>query len=99
MIATPKVDHVIVTHSSDTENREVDARVRLRVEVLDALMNVKGIRSVAAQARELGVSRSNLFRLRTGDIEPRLELAMKMARLAGTTVEALFDLRAGDDRD
>jgi DNA-binding XRE family transcriptional regulator len=90
---------VIVTHSSDTEEREVDARVRLRVEVFDALMNRKGITFVAAQARELGVSRSNLFRLRTGATEPGLGLAMKMARLAGTTVEVLFELRAGDDRD
>lgn len=62
-------------------------------------MAARGHGSVVAQAREFGVHRSHLFRLRAGDIEPLVGLAMKMARIAGTTVEALFELRpAGENR-
>jgi DNA-binding XRE family transcriptional regulator len=90
---------VTVTHERDTEAREPDTAVRLRTEVCDALMASKGITSVAAQASQIGVSRSTLFRLRRGEIEPLLGQAMRMARVAGTTVEALFELRpGGDDR-
>lgn len=95
----PMVGLVTTTHTEDAESRTSDALVRLRTEVCDALMSAKGITIVAAQAREFGVNRSHLFRLRSGEIEPLLGLAMKMARITGTTVEALFELRpGGDDR-
>lgn len=62
-------------------------------------MEARGISSVAAQATRFGVNRSHLFKLRGGEIEPLLGLAMNMARVAGTTVEALFELRpSGDGR-
>lgn len=85
------------THTGDTESRTADPKVRLRTEVVDALMAAKGVTSVVEQSREFGVHRSHLFRVRNGDVQPGLGLAMKMARKSGTTVEALFELR-GDDR-
>lgn len=94
-----RVGLVTTTHPGDAESRASDAQVRLRTEVCDALMAAKGITSVVAQATEFGIHRSHLFRLRGGEIEPLLGLAMKMARSAGTTVEALFELRpGGEDR-
>ena len=59
-------------------------------------MAAKGVSSVVDQARAVGVHRSHLFRVRSGEVQPGLGLAMKLARAAGTTVEALFELR-GDD--
>ncbi|MDR7278898.1 hypothetical protein [Catenuloplanes atrovinosus] len=84
---------MIQTQTCDTESHESDVppSVRLRVEVFDALMAGRGHRTVAAQADALGVNRSTLFRLRAGETVPNLDLAMTMAAVAGTKVEALFE--------
>lgn len=66
---------------------------RLRLEVYDALAAKKGVRSVAALAVLHGIHRATLFRIRSGERMPRLELAMRMAADLGTTVEALFERR------
>ena len=65
--------------------------VRLRVRVFDALMSTRGHHTVAAQAEAMDVHRSTLFRIRSGETVPNLELAMKMASACGTTVEVLFE--------
>lgn len=87
------VAFVIPTQACDRPSQTPDLpRVRLRAEVFDALMARRGITSVVAQAAALGTNRSTLFRLRAGETTPLLDLAMDMARLAGTSVEALFEL-------
>jgi DNA-binding XRE family transcriptional regulator len=70
--------------------------VRLRVNVLDALMQQQGVQSVAGQAERVGVNRSTLFRLRNGETVPSVDLAMRIAAAAGTTVEVLFERVTAD---
>lgn len=95
-----KVGVVDLMHESNAAMHEGSSlTAKLRSEVFDALMTTKGLPSLAAQARELGVDRSTLFRVRDGRVAPSASLAMKMAKLAGTSVEALFELRqGGEDR-
>lgn len=93
MNATLKVNLVTTTHECDNTARSTDVPVKLRLEVVDALMAARGITSVAAQARAVGVHRSHLFKLRNGEVEPLLGLAMKIASVAGTTVEAVFEVQ------
>lgn len=81
MQATPKGDHVEV---------QGEAKVRLRVEVYDALAKRRGAVKVAAQARLHGIGRQHMFHLRSGRKQASLPLAMRMAADLGTAVEALF---------
>jgi len=70
---------------------------RLRVEVLDMLMNDKGIESVADQARAAGIHRATLFRLRSKTkpgAKPAcasMRVARRLADACSTTVETLFE--------
>jgi len=80
------------TQKSDASTDGTD--VRLRVAVFDALMTARGFGSVVAQAEALDVHRSTLFRMRAGETAPNLELAMRMASLAGTAIEVIFERTA-----
>lgn len=71
--------------SLSTGNRAV----RLRIEVLDALMREKAD-SQAEQARLFGISPAHYSRIRAGKRSPTIEIALRMAKAADTTVEALF---------
>lgn len=79
------------TQKSDGTSIRDDADVRLRIEVYDALAAARGATTVVAQAKLHGVHRATLFRIRSGERLPSLELAMRMAADLGTTVEALFE--------
>lgn len=46
----------------------------------------------AQLAAEVGVSRQTINSIETGRFEPSLTLALKLARLFGTTVDAIFAL-------
>ena len=46
-------------------------------------------------AARVGVSRQTINSIETGRFEPSLSLALKLARLVGDPVEALFSLREG----
>lgn len=67
------------------------AGVRLRVAIYDALAASKGARTVVAQAALHKIHRSTLFRLRSGERAPTLELAMQMASDLGVAVEVIFE--------
>lgn len=85
---------MLVTQKGDVPTSKDDADVRLRLEVYVALAAKKGAETVVSQAALHGVHRATLFRIRSGERSPSLELAMKMAADLGTTVEALFERRA-----
>jgi len=53
-------------------------------------MRRSGVKSVAALAREAKVSKSQLFRIRAGKSGMSLELAVRLAEIGKTTVEALI---------
>ena len=46
----------------------------------------------AQLATEVGVSRQTINSIETGRFEPSLTLALKLARLFGTTVDTIFGL-------
>lgn len=77
------------TQKSDGTSDRSD--VRLRVEIFDALMAREGAKSVERQAEVLGLHRSTLFRIRSGETAPNLTTAMQMAAACKTTVDALFE--------
>ncbi|MEU7620508.1 hypothetical protein AB0B27_31075 [Micromonospora rifamycinica] len=79
------------TQKSDASTPRSDAKIRLRLEVYDALAAQRGTRTVAAQARLHGIGRQGMSRIRAGKHLPRLPLAMRMASDMGTTVDALFE--------
>jgi transcriptional regulator with XRE-family HTH domain len=65
--------------------------LRLRVEALDTLMAAKGIDTKVAQAEAFGLARTYWFNIRSGRRFPTLATAMRIAQVAGTTVEFLFE--------
>lgn len=80
------------TQKSDAPPGVIDAKVRLRLEVYDALAAQRGVTAVVAQARLHGIGRQHMFDIRSGRSLPSLPLAMRMAADLGTTVEALFEV-------
>lgn len=56
------------------------------------LRKQKGLRQEDLST-QLGVSRQTIIAIENNKYNPTLELAMKLARLLGTTVEDLFILR------
>lgn len=79
------------TQESDTPPPQTDAKVRLRLEVYDALAAQREVTAVVAQARLHGIGRQHMFDIRSGRSLPSLPLAMRMATDMGTTVDALFE--------
>ncbi|MFV2094866.1 hypothetical protein ACFHW1_05155 [Micromonospora sp. LOL_014] len=77
--------------NGDASATPSDAKIRLRLEVYDALANQKNVRHVVAQARLHGIGRQHMFNIRAGRHLPSLPLAMRMAADMGTTVDALFE--------
>ena len=47
-------------------------------------------------ARQLGVTRQTIIAIEKGVFNPSVKLALKMAKLFGTSVEAIFTLGAND---
>lgn len=83
MLATPNGD--------DSDTSAARSPIALRTEVFDRLMADRGAVSDVARARELGIDRATISRMRKRRFAPRLELAMRMADLLGTTVDELFE--------
>ncbi|MGX4657064.1 hypothetical protein ACWCHM_25945 [Micromonospora sp. SCSIO 07396] len=79
------------TQNDDALTSRSDAKIRLRLEVYDALAAQRNVRKVVAQARLHGIGRQHMFDIRSGRHLPGLPLAMRMASDMGTTVEALFE--------
>lgn len=79
------------TQNSDVLPAQSDAKVRLRLEVYEALAAVRGLKTVVAQAKLHGIGRQHMFGIRSGKRLPSLPLAMRMATDMGTSVEALFE--------
>ncbi len=48
-------------------------------------------------AQKIGVSRQTIIAIERGKYNPSVKLALKLARLFGTTVEALFQLEDSDE--
>ena len=82
---------MIATQKRDDEALRTDAVLRLRVEVLDALMAKRGVHSVAGTARAARISRATLFRLRGHKLNASGLVAVRLAEAAGTTIDALFE--------
>lgn len=68
--------------------------LRLRLDRLDTLMAAKGITTIARQAMEFDLARTYWFNIRAGRRTPTLATAMRIAEVAGTTVEFLFEREA-----
>jgi putative transcriptional regulator len=65
--------------------------------VVNTLSQLRSERSwtQAQLAAEAGVSRQTINSIETGRFEPSLSLALKLARLFDTSVEAIFSLPEG----
>lgn len=87
-----------MTTLSDTEAPDADAPVRLRATVYRALAAEMGARTVVACAAMHGMSRQALFRLLSGASTATLDVAMRMARDLGVSVEDLFEPRPSSRR-
>ncbi len=48
-------------------------------------------------AQKIGVSRQTIIAIERGKYNPSVKLALKLAHLFGTTVEALFQLEDSDE--
>lgn len=79
------------TQNSDASPAQSDVKVRLRLEVYDALATKRGITTVIAQSKLHKIGRQHMFRIRSGRWQPSLPVAMRMAADLGTTVDALFE--------
>lgn len=65
---------------------------RLRTNVMDALMAAKGLTTRTAQAEAIGLHRSHWSGICNGrETSLTLATAMRVAQVAGTTVEVLFE--------
>lgn len=78
------------TDSGDATSVKTDAPIRLRLDVVDALMKAKGVVTKAEQARRFGFARTHWARIRNGDVDVTLNSAWKIAEVAGTSLETLF---------
>lgn len=79
------------TQKSDALPLQTDVRVRLRLEVYDALAVKQKVTTVVAQSKLHGIGRQHMFDIRAGRSLPSLSLAMRMATDLGTTVDGLFE--------
>lgn len=66
------------------------AASRLNVDLFDQLTRELGAEDDSARARLLDVDRATIFRWRKGRYAPRHEVATRIARKLGTTVDELF---------
>jgi DNA-binding XRE family transcriptional regulator len=64
--------------------------VRLRTEVFDSLTAARGATTDRSRAALFDVVHTTIGRLRRGEVEAELALAMRMARTLGVEVETLF---------
>lgn len=78
------------TQKRDASKQRSNAPLRLSKAACDAMMRRRGIKSVAELARRAEVSRSQIFRLRSGECGASLRLAHKLADIGRTTVGDLF---------
>lgn len=72
-------------------NSRTNAALRLRVQVCDEVMAARGIKSVAALARAARMSKSQLFRLRSGECGASLRTALRLAAVGKTSINKLFE--------
>lgn len=77
--------------STRLQPRGTDETYLLRVDLFDSLMRARGNPNKSEQARMACVGRSTLRRLRKREVEATLGVAMRLAKLASTTVETLFE--------
>lgn len=81
----------VATTNDDPPSSLDDAKVRLKLPVYDRLIEPYGLATAPQQARWHGIDRAHMYRLRNGQREPGLKIAMKIARDLGVPVEALFE--------
>ena len=58
--------------------------------VIDPIMKAKGVESVAAQAKVLGLARGHWFNIRSGRVKPNLTTAMRISAFLGIPVDAFY---------
>jgi putative transcriptional regulator len=63
----------------------------------DRLRDLRGKRSQAAIAKELGITRQMLGAIETGERTPSLELANKIAVFYGVSIEEVFFNDSGNE--
>lgn len=81
-----------MAHSAETNGASelVDEDPHLDVALLDALMIKQGAKKKAEHARRFRIDCTHYFTLRSHDHTPSLKTARRMARVAGTSIGALF---------
>jgi DNA-binding XRE family transcriptional regulator len=78
--------------TTGNESRGISATpVRLRVKAFDRRAEQLGAESETAKAELLGTDRKTLWRYREAQIVPKLDLAMRWAKVLGLKVEELWD--------
>jgi DNA-binding XRE family transcriptional regulator len=81
------------TQKRDASKRRSNAPLRLSKDRCKAMMKRREIKSVAELARQADVSRSQIFRLLSGECGASLRLATKLAEIGRTTVKDLFPVQ------
>lgn len=76
---------------SDVPSPGSDGLLRLRVDLFDRRMKARGITTVADQAREAGVGRATLFRIRAGACRMSARTAIKLVNASGSSLDKLFE--------
>lgn len=61
------------------------------------MVNLRGVRSLHEIARELGIPYSTYAMIETGRRFPRKELAMKISKFYGVTIDELFFSQNGHE--
>jgi DNA-binding XRE family transcriptional regulator len=79
--------------AQDRSDTATPSPVRLRADVFDTLAGHQGAENEGDRARLVGIDRSTLYRIREGEVTPKLETALRMAERLGTTVDELFEVK------
>lgn len=82
---------------ADATKPEANATVRLRVQVFDALTASQGAHTEMDRAHLIGIHLTTMYRIKLGQMTPRLDLAMRIADQLGVRVEDLFELVDADE--
>ncbi len=81
----------MVAATEHSERGTGAAAVRLRVDRFDALTAAQGADTDTAKAALMNTDRKSLWRYKTGEVSPSVDLAMRWAEQLDTTVEDLWE--------
>lgn len=79
-----------LTESVDTSSVSEDAPPKMRVSVIDAKFERRGIVGASAQARALGLGKSHWIRIRLGQVDPLSKLLYRIATYLETSMDSIY---------